>query len=171
MTRVAPDAPRAAGDAIEVIGRVTDEYGRPLRGVLLEIWNANMHGRYTHKEDHSGLPLDPRFLGLGRVLTDQQGNYRFLTIKPGAYLARPDIGRWRPRHIHMSLRGGGARLITQMYFANDPHNERDPMRILMGDAFGNNVAREYVPQGTDVSSGYNFDIVVGGRNATFFEGR
>ncbi|MBE0579840.1 protocatechuate 3,4-dioxygenase subunit beta [Devosia sp.] len=169
MTRLAADLPRAAGEAIEVSGQLTDEFGRPLRGVLLEIWNANTFGRYTHKEDASGLPLDPNFLGLGRVLTDQDGKYRFLTIRPGAYLARPDIGRWRPKHIHMSVRGGSSRLVTQMYFANDPHNDGDPMRILMGDAFKHNVAGEYDAGQPDLAAGYRFDIVVGGRNATFFE--
>ena len=169
MTRLAPDLPRAEGTAIEVSGQVCDETGRPLRGVLLEIWNANTYGRYSHLEDQSGLKLDPHFLGLGRVLTDDAGRYRFWTIKPGAYLARPDINRWRPKHIHLSLRGGGARLITQMYFDGDPHNDRDPMRILMGDAFGRNIGREYDPAHGDVAHGYRFDVVVGGRNATMFE--
>ena len=148
---------------------MTDEFGRPQRGVLLEIWNANKFGRYAHVEDHSGLQLDPNFLGLGRVMTDENGQYRFWTISPGAYLARPDIGRWRPKHIHMSLRGGANRLITQMYFAGDPHNQTDPMRILMGDAFERNVGVEYDAAGAEVSRGYRFDIVVGGRNPTFFE--
>lgn len=169
MTRLAPDLPRAEGTPIEVAGTVRDENGRPLRGVLLEIWNANAHGRYGHAEDHSGLKLDPYFLGLGRVLTGEDGSYRFWTIEPGAYLARPDIDRWRPRHIHFSLRGGGARLITQMYFAGDPHNDRDPMRILMGDTFERNIGKEYAPGHDDVAGGYRFDIVVGGRNATMFE--
>ncbi len=169
MTRLAPDLPRAAGVAIEVTGRLTDETGRPLRGALLEIWNANSHGRYSHVEDHSGLQLDPHFLGLGRVLSDEDGRYRFWTIRPGAYLARPDINRWRPKHIHLSLRGGGARLITQMYFDGDPHNDADPMRILMGDAFSRNIGQEYAAPHGDVACGYRFDIVVGGRNATMFE--
>ena len=169
MTRIAPDRPRALGEPIEVTGTVTDEFGRPQRGVLLEIWNANTFGRYAHIEDHSGLQLDPNFLGLGRVITDENGQYRFWTISPGAYLARPDIGRWRPKHIHMSLRGGANRLITQMYFADDPHNDSDPMRILMRDAFERNVGVEYDTAGSDVARGYRFDIVVGGRNPTFFE--
>lgn len=169
MTRLAPELQRAEGTSIEVTGTVRDENGRPLRGVLLEIWNANTHGRYGHVEDHSGLKLDPYFLGLGRVLTAEDGSYRFWTIEPGAYLARPDIGRWRPKHIHLSLRGGGARLITQMYFAGDPHNDGDPMRILMGGAFERNIGREYAPDHDDVVRGFRFDIVVGGRNATMFE--
>jgi len=169
MTRIALDRPRALGEAIEVTGTVTDEFGRPQRGVLLEIWNANTFGRYAHVEDHSGLQLDPNFLGLGRVLTDGNGQYRFWTIDPGAYLARPDIGRWRPKHIHLSLRGGASRLITQMYFPDAPHNDSDPMRILMGDAFGRNVGEPYELTEDGLVRGYRFDIVVGGRNPTYFE--
>jgi protocatechuate 3,4-dioxygenase, beta subunit len=168
LTRIAPDRPRAQGAAIEVTGRVLNEHGRPQRDVLVEIWNANTHGRYTHAEDRSDLPLDPHFLGVGRVRTDADGRYRFLTILPGAYLARPDIGRWRPRHIHLSLLGGPVRMVTQMYFPGDPHNATDPMAILMGDAFSRNIGQPHEATG-DLSAGYGFDIVVGGRNALYFE--
>ena len=106
---------------------------------------------------------------MGRVVTDEDGNYRFWTISPGAYLARPDIGRWRPKHIHLSVSGGSARLITQMYFPGEPNNASDPMAILMGDRFENNIGKPYETIDLDVDEGYRFDIVVGGRNATFFE--
>jgi protocatechuate 3,4-dioxygenase beta subunit len=169
MTRISPDLPRAEGVPIEVTGTLRNENGTPLRGALLEIWNANHHGRYRHVEDHSGLKLDENFFGMGRVLTDDQGNYRFWTISPGAYLARPDIGRWRPKHIHLSVSGGSARLITQMYFPGEENNASDPMAILMGDAFERNLGQPYDVTGIDVAEGYRFDVVVGGRNATFFE--
>ncbi|MEZ5756892.1 MAG: hypothetical protein R3D86_01575 [Emcibacteraceae bacterium] len=169
MTRLAPGRPRAEGEPIIVIGKVTDEFGRPIKNSLIEIWNANKYGRYTHIEDHSGLALDPNFLGIGRTLTDRNGNYEFWTIRPGAYLARPDINRWRPKHIHMSIRGGSSRLITQMYFKDDPHNDSDPMRILMGDNFDKNIGKEFETHYEDFDCGYRFDIVIGGRNPTFFE--
>jgi protocatechuate 3,4-dioxygenase, beta subunit len=169
MTRISPDRPRADGVAIEVTGTLRTETGRPIRGALLEIWNANHYGRYRHVDDHSGLKLDENFFGMGRVLTDDEGNYRFWTISPGAYLARPDIGRWRPKHIHLSISGGSARLITQMYFPNEPNNANDPMAILMADTFERNVGKPYDTPGIDVDHGYRFDIVAGGRNATFFE--
>lgn len=169
MTRVSPDRPRADGEPIEVTGSLRNESGSPLRNALLEIWNANHYGRYRHVEDHSGLPLDENFFGMGRVLTDEDGNYRFWTISPGAYLARPDIGRWRPKHIHLSISGGSARLITQMYFPGEPNNATDPMAILMGDKFERNIGKPYETPGVDVERGYRFDIVVGGRNATYFE--
>ncbi len=169
MTRISPDLTRGDGVPIEVTGTVRTESGRPLRNTLLEIWNANHYGRYRHIEDHSGLKLDEHFLGMGRVVTDDDGNYRFWTISPGAYLARPDIGRWRPKHIHLSVSGGSARLITQMYFPDEPNNVTDPMAILMGDAFERNIGKTYDTPGIDVEKGFRFDVVVGGRNATFFE--
>ena len=85
------------------------------------------------------------------------------------YLARPDIGRLRPKHIHMSISGGASRLITQMYFHSEPNNVSDPMAILMGDAFERNIGKPRNAGSADVDEAYDFDIVVGGRNATFFE--
>ncbi|MES0884934.1 protocatechuate 3,4-dioxygenase subunit beta [Roseibium sp. SCP14] len=169
LTRISPDRPRATGSPIEVTGTLKTESGTPVRNALIEIWNANHHGRYRHIEDQSGLQLDENFFGMGRVLTDDDGNYRFWTISPGAYLARPDIGRWRPKHIHLSISGGSSRLITQMYFPGEASNESDPMAILMGDAFQRNIGKPYETPDIDVDLGYQFDIVVGGRNATYFE--
>jgi protocatechuate 3,4-dioxygenase beta subunit len=169
MTRLGPGRPRAEGSPIKVTGKLSDEYGRPLRNTLIEIWNANKYGRYTHIEDHSGIQLDPNFLGSGRTMSDEQGYYEFWTIRPGAYYVRPDIGRWRPKHIHLSIRGGSSRLITQMYFAGDEHNDRDPMRILMGDDFEQNIGKEYETPDEDFECGYQFDIVIGGKNSTFYE--
>ncbi|RPE66515.1 protocatechuate 3,4-dioxygenase beta subunit [Pacificibacter maritimus] len=169
MTRTAPDRPRAAGVPIEVTGTVRTQSGRPLANALLEIWSANHYGRYRHVEDHSGLKLDENHLGLGRVLTDEDGRYKFWAISPGAYLARPDIGRWRPKHIHMSISGGSSRLITQMYFPDEPNNAADPMAILMGGAFERNIGKPRDVAGADVDEAFDFDIVMGGRNATFFE--
>lgn len=169
MTRIAPDMPRADGEAIEVTGTVKSESGRPVANALIEIWNANHYGRYRHVEDASGLQLDENFFGMGRVLTDEKGRYKFWTISPGAYLARPDIGRWRPKHIHLSVSGGASRLITQMYFPGEPNNATDPMAILMGEGFKRNIGQPYETPNTDVDQGFGFDIVVGGRNATFFE--
>ena len=169
MTRVAPNRQQADGDAIKVTGRITDQYGKPIRNSLIEVWNANKYGRYTHIEDFSGLQLDPNFLGIGRIISDDNGNYEFWTIRPGEYLAFPDISRWRPKHIHFSIRGGASRLITQMYFKDDPHNDTDPMRILMGDNFDANIGEEFETPGDDFDCGYKFDIVIGGKNPTFFE--
>lgn len=169
MTRIAPGRPRGQGEPIEVTGTLRTSSGKAVAGALIEAWNANKNGRYTHIEDHTDYELDPNFLGLGRTVTDEAGNYRFWTISPGYYLARADIGRFRPKHIHFSISGGSSRLITQMYFADGPYNDTDPMRIIMGDAWERNVGVEYQTPDTDVDKGYRFDITVGGPSATFFE--
>jgi protocatechuate 3,4-dioxygenase beta subunit len=169
MTRSAPDRPRADGVPIEVSGKVLSESGTPVRNALLEVWSANHYGRYRHVEDLSNLQLDENHFGMGRVLTDDDGHYRFWAISPGAYLARPDIGRWRPKHIHVSVSGGSSRMITQMYFPDEPNNVSDPMAILMGNSFERNIGKPYGVDDLEVDEGYRFDIVVGGRNSTFFE--
>lgn len=168
LTRVLPGRPRASGNAIHVSGRILDRDGRPQRGVLVELWNANAWGRYTHVDDPAREPLDPFFLGYGRSLTDEDGRYTFLTIRPAPYLARPDIGRWRPSHLHLSLRGGGVRLITQMYFAGDPYLSHDPSFQLLGDAQASHIGEETSPGGGDRTCDILFDMTVGGRNATMF---
>ena len=163
LTRLHPASDVADGEVITVSGRLTYCDGRPVRGTLVEIWNANRHGRYAHVDDPGRAPLDPLFNGEGRTITDEDGSYAFRTILPGAYLARPDIGRWRPRHIHFSIRGGSARLITQLYFHGDPYNASDPGFILLGDAQPRHLA-------TTCGDGhYGFDIVMGGTNANWFE--
>lgn len=164
LTRIAPGRPLAAGEAIDIAGSLTDDRGRPIAGALIEIWNANAQGRYTHDEDPAPRErLDPNFLGIGRTLTDADGRYRFRTIRPAAYLARPDIGRWRPSHVHFSILGGSARLVTQMYFAGDRYNEGDPAFILLGDAATRHIAI------ADGPVAYRFDIVAGGRCGVYFE--
>jgi protocatechuate 3,4-dioxygenase beta subunit len=117
------------GERIVVSGRVLDEDGRPVRGALVEIWQANAAGRYRHVVDQHPAPLDPNFSGAGRVLTDDDGAYRFVTIKPGCYPWGNHENAWRPAHIHFSLFGRAftQRLVTQMYFPGDPLMEYDPI--------------------------------------------
>src|SRR5215218_8997941 len=117
------------GERMIVQGRVLDEDGRPLRGALVEIWQANAAGRYRHDGDRHPAPLDPNFAGAGRCLTDDDGRYRFVTVKPGAYPWGNHENAWRPAHIHFSLFGPAfaTRLITQMYFPGDPLFEHDPI--------------------------------------------
>ena len=169
LTRLAPGRPRAEGEVIAVTGRLSDTAGRPLRGALVEIWNANKWGRYTHDHDPARAPLDPNFLGFGRTKTDDEGGYRFLTIRPASYLARADIDRWRPAHIHFSIRGGSARLVTQMYFPGDEWLARDPLVHLLGEAQGRHIARPTGDALIDADRGFRFDIAIGGRNATWFQ--
>ena len=117
------------GERITVSGRVFDTEGKPLRGTLVEIWQANAAGRYLHKGDQWPAPLDPNFSGAGRCITDDEGRYSFTTIKPGPYPWGNHFNAWRPAHIHFSLLGRAfaQRLVTQMYFPSDPLFEFDPI--------------------------------------------
>ena len=161
---------------IVVSGRVLDENGRPLPGLLIEIWQANAAGRYNHRVDQHDAPIDPNFTGAGRVLTDAQGHYRFLTIKPGEYPWRNHHNAWRPAHIHFSLFGQGLvqRLITQMYFPGDPLLDYDPMFTCVADEKARNRLVSVFDWETtmpEYALGYRFDVVLRGREATPMENR
>ena len=119
----------AQGQRIVVAGRVVDEDGRAIPHTLVEIWQANAGGRYMHAVDTHPAPLDPFFTGAGRAITDAEGNYRFVTIKPGSYPWRNHHNAWRPAHIHFSVFGHAftQRLVTQMYFPGDPLFRFDPI--------------------------------------------
>ena len=129
LTRNAGTGGEAIGQRIIVTGRVLDDSGNPIPNTLLEIWQANASGRYLHKRDQWPGPLDPNFLGMGRCLTNQDGVYRFLTIRPGAYPWLNHYNAWRPAHIHFSLFGPSmlSRLVTQMYFPDDSLHSLDPI--------------------------------------------
>ena len=114
---------RAEGKIIEIAGRLLDGRGAPLAGSRIEIWQANAAGRYTHPGDSNPRPLDPAFQGFGVVTTDAKGNYRFVTIKPGAYPISGGVVR--PPHIHLDISGHYDRLVTQMLFPGDPLNDKD----------------------------------------------
>ncbi|MEQ8603228.1 MAG: protocatechuate 3,4-dioxygenase subunit beta [Marivibrio sp.] len=166
----------AVGERILVHGRVLDENARPVRNSLVEIWQANAGGRYRHIKDTYFAPLDPNFGGCGRTITDDEGRYQFLTIRPGAY-PWPNRGNdWRPMHIHFSLfgRGFGQRLVTQMYFEGDPLIARCPIVETIKDR--GQIDRLVAP--LDFSRAkphdflaYKFDIVLRGRRQTFFENK
>jgi protocatechuate 3,4-dioxygenase beta subunit len=162
------------GERIVVSGRVLDSEGRPLRGQLVEIWQANAAGRYRHAVDQHGAPIDPNFSGAGRCLTDDDGGYRFVTVKPGAYPWPNHPNAWRPNHIHFSLFGRAftERLVTQMYFPGDPLFPYDPIRNSVPDERD----RERLVSAFDLdltqpgwALGFRFDIVLGGREGTYFE--
>jgi protocatechuate 3,4-dioxygenase beta subunit len=174
LTRQHADEPQ--GQRIIVAGRVVDESNRPVGGALIEIWQANAAGRYHHAKDDHPAPLDPNFSGAGRVVTDAEGRYQFTTIKPGAYPWRNHENAWRPAHIHFSLFGTTflTRLVTQMYFPDDPLMAYDPIFQSIRDerARGRLVSR-FDPALTrpEWALGFAFDIVVRGPDATPFEER
>jgi len=174
LTRNAGTGAEAIGQRIIVTGRVLDDRGEPLADTLLEVWQANAAGRYVHKRDQWPGPLDPNFLGIGRCRTDSEGQYRFLTIRPGAYPWKNHSNAWRPSHIHFSVFGPSAvsRLVTQMYFPGDPLHDLDP---IMG-AIPTRAARQRLIAVYDHSVtqpewalGYRWDIVIRGGSATPFE--
>ena len=159
------------GQRIIVSGRVTDSDGRAVANTLIEVWQANAAGRYLDPVDDHPAPLDPNFVGAGRCLTDGEGRYRFVTIKPGAYPWRNHANAWRPAHIHFSLFGPSlaSRLVTQMYFIGDPLIPYDPILNSIADPRG----RELLVSRFDVETtvpewalGYRWDIVLRGRRAT-----
>ena len=162
------------GERIIVTGRVLDEDARPVADTLVELWQANASGRYIHKVDQHDAPLDPNFLGAGRCVTDAEGRYRFLTIKPGAYPWRNHPNAWRPQHIHFSLFGPAfaTRLVTQMYFPGDPLHTLDPMFNSIPDPAGRErlvAAFSLDLTEPEVALAYEFDIVLRGRLATPME--
>jgi protocatechuate 3,4-dioxygenase beta subunit len=162
------------GERITVSGRLLDRGGRPVRGQLIEIWQANAAGRYAHLRDQHPAPLDPHFTGVGRTLTDDEGRYRFTTIKPGAYPWRNHTNAWRPAHIHFSVFGTAftQRLVTQMYFPNDPLFPYDPIlqSVTDDDARARLVARyRHELSRPEWSLGYEWDIVLDGPSATWIE--
>ena len=166
----------AVGERILMHGRVVDENNRAVPNTLVEIWQANAGGRYRHKKDGYLAPLDPNFGGCGRTLTDENGYYQFLTIRPGAY-PWPNRGNdWRPMHIHISVYGHsfGQRLITQMYFEGDPLINHCPIAATIKNR--SQLDRLVAP--LDLASSrpldflaYKFDIVLRGRRRTMFENK
>ena len=159
------------GEKIVVTGLVVDEDGQPVRNSLLEVWQCNAAGRYRHKKDQHDAPLDPNFNGWGKMMTDDEGRYRFVTIKPGPYPWGNHHKAWRPAHIHFSLFGNvyAQRLVTQMYFPSDPLFDYDPIFQSIPDlAARQRLISRFSLEETvsDQMLGYEFDIVLRGRNAT-----
>ena len=161
------------GQRIIVSGRVLDEAGRPVPETVVEIWQANACGRYVHSADDWDAPLDPNFTGAGNVVTDAEGRYRFVSIRPGAYPWGNHRNAWRPAHIHLSLLGPAfaTRLVTQMYFPDDPLIEIDPIANSVPMPYRGRMVSRFDIATTEPNwaLGYLFDIVLKGRDATPFE--
>ncbi|MCM3894067.1 protocatechuate 3,4-dioxygenase subunit beta [Gordonia sputi] len=162
------------GERLVVTGRVLDADGRPVRNQLVEIWQANAAGRYIHKRDQHHAPIDPNFTGVGRCLTDNEGNYHFTTIKPGPYPWKNHHNAWRPAHIHFSLFGTDftQRLVTQMYFPGDPLFDLDPIyQSIVDPAARARLVANYDHDLTqhEWCTGYRWDIVLTGSARTPME--
>jgi protocatechuate 3,4-dioxygenase beta subunit len=163
----------AQGQRIVVSGRVLDEAGRPVPQTIIEIWQANAAGRYIHSKDNWDAPIDPNFTGAGRVVTDDNGCYRYVTVRPGAYPWGNHHNAWRPAHIHLSLLGRAfaTRLMTQMYFPDDPLIALDPIANAVPMPYRQRLVSRFDIDTTVPSwaLGYRFDIVLRGREATPME--
>jgi len=162
------------GERIIVSGQVLDQDGHPVPRTLVEIWQANAAGRYMHKIDQHNAPLDPNFPGFGHTLTDEQGRYRFVTIKPGAYPWRNHHNAWRPQHIHFSLFGPAfaTRIVTQMYFPGDPLLPFDPIYNCTADEEARKrliSSFDWETTIPDQALGFHFNIILRGRDATPME--
>lgn len=162
------------GERITVSGRLLDSWGRPVAHQLIEIWQANSAGRYIHQRDQHPAPLDPNFTGAGRFITNENGEYKFTTIKPGPYPWKNHKNAWRPAHIHFSVFGRAftQRLITQMYFPGDPLFALDPIYNSIRDQKDrDHLISVYDHDATvpEFSMAYRFDIVIDGPEATWFE--
>jgi protocatechuate 3,4-dioxygenase beta subunit len=164
------------GQRMIIRGRVLEDDGRPVPNTLVEIWQANAGGRYFHRLDDWPSPLDPNFTGAGRCLTDSEGHYEFVTIRPGAYPWGNHPNAWRPAHIHFSLFGRAftQRLVTQMYFPDDPLFFQDPIFNAVRDErarqrmicrYDHSITRE------QWALGFEWDIVLRGQESTPFEDR
>jgi len=159
------------GERIIVSGRVLDENQRPVANTMVELVQANACGRYAHQYDQHDAPLDPNFTGAGQVVTNAEGGYRFLTIKPGAYPWRNNPNAWRPAHIHLAVFGPAfvTRLNTQMYFPGDPLLVYDPIFQSTADAAARErLIAQYDPglSEPEWALGYRWDMVLRGRAAT-----
>ncbi|NGP54131.1 protocatechuate 3,4-dioxygenase [Thioalkalivibrio sp. XN8] len=159
MTHIEGHAARAVGEVVEVSGRVLDEEGNPIADALVDVWQANSHGRYAHERDRNPAPLDEHFQGWARLMTDAEGRYRIHTIKPGAYPVRPDWSR--PPHIHFKVaRRGYHELTTQMYFAGDPLNERDLLLQSLSESGRDMLVVEFSSTASGDAQQGKFDIVL-----------
>jgi protocatechuate 3,4-dioxygenase beta subunit len=163
------------GERIIVAGTVTDSLGRAVRNQLIEVWQANAAGRYAHRNDVHPAPLDPNFTGGGRLLTDDAGRYRFVTIKPGAYPWSNHPNAWRPAHIHFSFFGNtfSERLVTQMYFPGDPLMSQDPISMSLPARARQRLVSSFAMDLTveQWALGYRFNVVLDGAASTPFESR
>jgi protocatechuate 3,4-dioxygenase beta subunit len=173
LTRNAARNGEPIGERIIVQGRVLDEDGRSVPNTLIEIWQANAAGRYMHKAEVHDAPLDPNFLGAGRTVTDDEGRYRFITLKPGSYPWGNHPNAWRPAHIHFSLFGPSfvTRLVTQMYFEGDPTFPYDPIFNGIPEPARDLLIAKFSMALTEPewAHGYRFDIVLRGAAATPME--
>lgn len=158
--------PETVGERIRIEGRVLDGDGVSVTDALVEIWQANAHGRYNHPTDQGPAPLDASFIGVGRSGTEDDGYYWFETIKPGPVLFAGE--RMQAPHICMTIfaRGLLNHLVTRFYFEDEPANAGDAvLQCVPDDRRATLLARR---EASDALVVYRFDIVLQGAGETVF---
>lgn len=155
----------AAGEPIVIEGRVLDGDGAPVNDAMIEIWQANAAGRYAHPEDTQNKPLDPRFYGFGRTATDQDGRFRFRTIKPGAVREAGDFTHAPHVNVTLFARGLLRHLTTRIYFGDEPLNQADPVLNVV-PAARRATLLAHAEGGSERH--YRFEIHLQGANETVF---
>ncbi|HET8853917.1 MAG TPA: protocatechuate 3,4-dioxygenase subunit alpha [Ktedonobacteraceae bacterium] len=155
-----------AGERIRIEGRVLDGDGIPVPDAMVEIWQANAHGRYNHPADSGPAQLDPSFLGFGRSGTAEDGSYWFETVKPGPVAF--DRERLQAPHICVAVfsRGLLNHLVTRLYFEDEPANAEDPVLQCVPDDRRVTLLARREPTGAETV--YCFDIVLQGAGETAF---
>ena len=158
---------KTQGERIRIEGRVIDGDGRPVEDAMVEIWQANSHGRYNHPLDEQDKPLDPDFMGHGRAGTDRDGNYWFETIKPGSIPGLDDTRQSPHINAIVFARGMLVHAFTRIYFDDEDANQNDPVLMSIGDETRRNtlIARHETSEGRTI---YRFDIHLQGENETVF---
>ena len=157
--------PDASGRQVAISGRVLDGDGQPVPDAMLEVWQANEHGKYAHPEDTQDKPITPGFEGFGRIPTDDNGAFRFMTIKPGP-VAGPE-GKQQAPHIVVSvfMRGLLRRLVTRIYFLDESANDRDfVLNLVEPSRRGTLIARNIAGQ----SGAFDWNVVLQGADETVF---
>lgn len=158
--------PQTAGERIRIEGRVLDGDGTPVPDAMVEIWQANAHGRYNHPADQSAAPLDLDFTGFGRSGTDEDGRYWFETIKPGRVAFNDQFKQAPHLNVTIFARGLLNHLVTRLYFADEPSNAEDVTLQCVPEA-----RRATLLATREMRNGelvYCFDIVLQGANETAF---
>ena len=146
---------RAAGQVIQVQGRVVDRRGNPVSGARIEIWQANAVGRYAHPSDTNPLPLDPNFQGFAKFVSGSDGSYRYTTIKPGSYPDGDDSPR--PPHIHLDVSGNADRLVSEMLFPGEPLNDTDDV---VPEWARSRLTATALGRGSDGISRFSWDVIL-----------
>ncbi len=159
------------GQPIAVIARFVDSMQRPVPSLVVEFWQANAYGRYRHPDDQSAAPLDPQFDGFARLRTSDDGAFRFRTIKPGAHAVPNSPGVVRAPHLRLTIFASGIdRLVTQLFFADEPLNDADPILQSVSDPLRRDrlIAKPRAGVGGDGAREYEIEIRLRGDGETPF---